>query len=365
MKINTKHILDIAYSRADVSNSDYYSYKENYTALNDGWTSLYEKAINIGEKFFVKTLEVKTDVIDLPEDFFQLESVRDFYGYPIDRVNNITELNSVNGYCLMNNKLYLNYEGSVYVGYYPVPETLSLYIEDKRDFDITLDYDNNIWTMYCACKGGKWRLYESEYKVLKTDGITFEILDYKPTFIDINGNVNPENTPAMREDFETVYYIKNDFVYECGKPNEELVEARDISNKYFYVENGHVVGTDTYTEYVNGNPVTLNDYEGDKFENTPLFYYDHDPIKNTGIIIKSGDKYFIDCPFKTNTINIPNNTYIQTLANKLALYLRAKAGLDTTLQVKMLTDSEYTFADTLRQDTNAPVRIKNVNRRIR
>lgn len=364
MKMNTKQILDIAYSRADVDNSDYYSYKENYTALNDGWTSLYEKAINIGEKFFVKTLEVSGEVVELPEDFFQLESVRDYYGYPVERVNNVTELNSVNGYCLMNNKIYLNYDGLVYIGYYPVPEALTLYIKDLRDFNAFLEFGGATYTMYCASKGGKWRLYENGATALRTDGITFEVLNYKPTFIDINGNVNPENAPAMREDFETVYYIVNNKVYECGK-SEPVAEADNINTKYFYVDGVKIIGTNVYTEYVNGNPITLNDYEGDRFENTPLFYYDYDPIKDTGIIVKSGDDYYIDCPFKTNTINIPNNTYIQTLANKLALYLRAKAGLDTTLLAQLLTDSEYTFADTLRQDTNAPVRIKNVNRRIR
>ena len=135
--MNTKDIIDKARQLADLQNSDYISYSENLTLLNDAYAKLYQKCINASDKIYLKKMELTPSTCgeydnavayELPCDFYQIYSVRGgngYYSHPILRKPK-DEVGVTSGYDIINNQLVLYgfSDASVQVEYFPVPDTL-------------------------------------------------------------------------------------------------------------------------------------------------------------------------------------------------------------------------------------------------
>ena len=83
MTYKTSDIIKRAKQLADLENSDFISYEENFMLINECYNKLYEKLINHNDKAFIKTVNLTGGyanggkaVYELPSDFWQLYGVR-------------------------------------------------------------------------------------------------------------------------------------------------------------------------------------------------------------------------------------------------------------------------------------------------
>ena len=127
---NASDIVKRAMSLADIENSDFISFAEKIALLNEAYQTLYQKGLNKDVNAFVRYINTRNKVIQLPRDFYQLKAVtlgRDKDVRVILRRPANASFNTLS-YDMINNTLQINGEtsgGTVCVEYFPVPTTLT------------------------------------------------------------------------------------------------------------------------------------------------------------------------------------------------------------------------------------------------
>lgn len=83
-KYKASEIVDRALRLADISNTDFLTHKEHIDYINDAWKNVYQFLISKGDKSFVEEVMLKgtnfNGVVefDLPDDFYQIQSIREY-----------------------------------------------------------------------------------------------------------------------------------------------------------------------------------------------------------------------------------------------------------------------------------------------
>lgn len=164
-------IVQRAMTLANLQNSSFISATENRQVINDAFWALYQVMIDAGEVSMLKQIKhpVFTDgEYKLPDDFYQLYSVRDNYGNGVLRKNKNT---IKNGKCYdirlrdyvetievppeppatepttetvtVQRATLINYNHALIdeIEYYPVPETLDV----EGTGDVTIDVPSNAY----------------------------------------------------------------------------------------------------------------------------------------------------------------------------------------------------------------------------
>ena len=164
-------IVQRAMTLANLQNSSFISATENRQVINDAFWALYQVMIDAGEVSMLKQIKhpVFTDgEYKLPDDFYQLYSVRDNYGNGVLRKNKNT---IKNGKCYdirlrdyvetievppeppatepttetvtVQRATLINYNHAIIdeIEYYPVPKTLDV----EGTGDITIDVPSNAY----------------------------------------------------------------------------------------------------------------------------------------------------------------------------------------------------------------------------
>ena len=72
---NASDIVKRAEQLADLENSDFISFSEKIALLNEAYQVLYQKGINKDVNAFVKYINTRDRVIQLPRDFYQLKAI--------------------------------------------------------------------------------------------------------------------------------------------------------------------------------------------------------------------------------------------------------------------------------------------------
>ena len=155
-------IVQRAMTLANLQNSSFISATENRQVINDAFWALYQVMIDAGEVSMLKTIKKPafTDgYYKLPDDFYQLYSVKDNYGNGVLRKNK----NKIkNGKCydirmrdfeetqgqppetvMVQKPCIINYNHALIdeIEYYPVPKTLDV----EGTGDITIDVPSNAY----------------------------------------------------------------------------------------------------------------------------------------------------------------------------------------------------------------------------
>lgn len=134
IKYNASDVIKKAKQLADLENSDFISWNESLTLLNDAYQNIYQKSINKGNNDFVKVITTSEKAISLPEDFYQLKALtlkQDRFTTPIMRRPQNGSFNDLS-YDIYNNTIQINgySSGNIILEYYPNPTTLTLPGED-------------------------------------------------------------------------------------------------------------------------------------------------------------------------------------------------------------------------------------------
>lgn len=205
IKYTVKDIVKRAEQLADLENSDFISWKENFDLINEAYRSLYQDTINNGDKYNVAILDQEKYKIEntkikqfvLPPDFYQLKHIvgkttKNAYS---KRAPTQSE-NSNNTYDIINDILYIYGTEEVEIMYYKNPQVLYLRA-DAEEFPL------NTLSSYL-------------------DDNIYNLIENKRLLLDFNKNEIIALLRNIRDDKKTstLYYISND----------ELVSELDISD---------------------------------------------------------------------------------------------------------------------------------------
>ena len=422
--MKTSDLFKRAKQLADLEGSDFISWNEAISCINESNVSLYEKLISMGDNSFVKSYRTTKEEEELPEDFWQLKGVWLWNNGNLQTINRRADNNGVHhlSYELRNGKLYLfGNPNDVLVEYFPKPE--KLYFK-PHDVAISLDTTKE----YLDCHKHTFLYKDTDEDENETLSI-IDLDDIKTAkdfmqiaHTDIVRAFITENFVfVITENDMTIYDIMSGYsatvtgyaplVTESGK--EFVVDTEGVI-KYFHIGNGSISasGIKTVEDIAGGDFYVCDDdftdfyyiADGDIFHNdvrlensgtpehmiyadkkcyclgnTGFFVIENDEIKilegstglNVGFIgidertgygycTKKFGAYYV-CPYCEDTpLNYPSSLYFQIISYILAIMFKSKQGADVTLLSNQLTMAEQTFEETLGSDAFQFPRMGNV-----
>lgn len=209
IRYNASDVIKKAKQLADLENSDFISWNESITLLNDAYQNIYQKSINKGNNDFVRVIQTSEKCINLPRDFYQLKALtlkQDRFNTPIMRRPQNGSFDDLS-YDIYNNTLLINgySSGTIILEYYPTPATLTLPNEDVT-IDLPIGSDE---TLVGA--------YKNVYFVRRTDKEAPSKPLYNKTYIvAINRDTGEEAKVAEQSIYSEEYAVSNDILFSIG-----------------------------------------------------------------------------------------------------------------------------------------------------
>ena len=209
IKYNASDVIKKAKQLADLENSDFISWNESITLLNDAYQNIYQKSINKGNNDFVRVIQTSEKCINLPRDFYQLKALtlkQDRFNTPIMRRPQNGSFDDLS-YDIYNNTLLINgySSGTIILEYYPTPLTLTLPNKDEV-IDLPIGSDE---TLVGA--------YKNVYFVRRTDKESLSKPLYNKTYIvAINRDTGEEAKVAEQSIYNEEYAVSNDILFSIG-----------------------------------------------------------------------------------------------------------------------------------------------------
>lgn len=299
IKYNASDVIKKAKQLADLENSDFISWNESITLLNDAYQNIYQKSINKGNNDFVRVIQTSEKCINLPRDFYQLKALtlkQDRFNTPIMRRPQNGSFDDLS-YDIYNNTLLINgySSGNIILEYYPTPATLTLPNEDVT-IDLPIGSDE---TLVGA--------YKNVYFVRRTDKEDPSKPLYNKTYIvAINRDTGEEAKVAEQSLYAEEYAISNDILFSIGdyvlftgihhdKDGSETyvdydcviglnivdfsINVQDRKNKYGYTALGFNFYDDAECN------ITVEAYNGKKRITSATIYGNYYDLKANNVII--------------------------------------------------------------------------------
>ena len=305
IRYNASDVIKKAKQLADLENSDFISWNESITLLNDAYQNIYQKSINKGNNDFVRVIQTSEKCINLPRDFYQLKALtlkQDRFNTPIMRRPQNGSFDDLS-YDIYNNTLLINgySSGTIILEYYPTPATLTLPNEDEV-IDLPIGSDE---TLVGA--------YKNVYFVKRTDKEDSTKPLYNKTYIvAINRDTGEEAKVAEQSIYSEEYAVSEnilfsigDYVLFTGIHHDSVgsgtyndydciiglnivdfsVNVQDRKDKYGYIALGFNFYDDTECN------ITVEAYGGKKRITYATIYGNYYDLKANNVIIP--DKAFI------------------------------------------------------------------------
>ena len=209
IKYNASDVIKKAKQLADLENSDFISWNESITLLNDAYQNIYQKSINKGNNDFVRVIQTSEKCINLPRDFYQLKALtlkQDRFNTPIMRRPQNGSFDDLS-YDIYNNTLLINgySSGTIILEYYPTPVTLTLPNKDEV-IDLPIGSDE---TLVGA--------YKNVYFVKRTDKEDSSKPLYNKTYIvAINRDTGEEAKVAEQSIYSEEYAVSENILFSIG-----------------------------------------------------------------------------------------------------------------------------------------------------
>ena len=313
IKYNASDVIKKAKQLADLENSDFISWNESITLLNDAYQNIYQKSINKGNNDFVRVIQTSEKCINLPRDFYQLKALtlkQDRFNTPIMRRPQNGSFDDLS-YDIYNNTLLINgySSGTIILEYYPTPVTLTLPNEDEV-IDLPIGSDE---TLVGA--------YKNVYFVRRTDKESSSKPLYNKTYIvAINRDTGEEAKVAEQSIYSEEYAVSENILFSIG----DYVLFTGIHHDS--------VGSGTYNDYdciiglnIVDFSVNVQDRK-DKYDNylgLAFNFYD-DTECNITVEAYSGKKRITSATIygnyydlKANNVIIPEKAFITVLSKDM------------------------------------------------
>ena len=75
IKYKTSDIFRRAKQLADLEGSEFISWNESISLINEAWVTVYQKLIDKGDSAFIKEYQITSGAFKLPSDFWQLKGL--------------------------------------------------------------------------------------------------------------------------------------------------------------------------------------------------------------------------------------------------------------------------------------------------
>ena len=312
IRYNASDVIKKAKQLADLENSDFISWNESITLLNDAYQNIYQKSINKGNNDFVRVIQTSEKCINLPRDFYQLKALtlkQDRFNTPIMRRPQNGSFDDLS-YDIYNNTLLINgySSGTIILEYYPTPLTLTLPNEDEV-IDLPIGSDE---TLVGA--------YKNVYFVKRTDKEDSSKPLYNKTYIvAINRDTGEEAKVAEQSLYTEEHVVSNDILFSIG----DYVLFRGIHHD----KNG----SETYVDYdcvirlnIVDFSLVIQDRKGKYGYGALAFNFYDDTECNITAEAYSGKKritsatiYGKDYDLKANNVIIPEKAFITILSKDM------------------------------------------------
>ena len=392
-KYSTTELIKRALDLADLRNSDFLSYSEQFHYVNDAYRTVYQDAINAGEQLYVKECLLDgagSREYDLPDDLYQIIAITNNDGDAVHR-KDPRQAESTSGYEIKNNKLVLhNVIGGAVLKYIPVPETLTFRAPSK-EVEIPIEVVSAYDTKVADDKGNIYDISTGEYIVNteNEDPIYSLIVMGKNSYIarPINDEhcylYNFNGTSFGQHDKPLLTYDGR-FISGSDEQAEHSVGcvSDDGAAKFYWV-----TSDDGYAIKCNDTVIS------EEMESTyPLRYLYWDGknacIYKNYLINEIGEMYILDMQegilLKTDletgygflesdagttyvkgwlpetAIDYPNNIFFSMVAYKLAIAYRTKQNADTTMLAAEYESLLKTYVASLSNNGQDYPTIRNV-----
>ena len=312
IRYNASDVIKKAKQLADLENSDFISWNESITLLNDAYQNIYQKSINKGNNDFVRVIQTSEKCINLPRDFYQLKALtlkQDRFNTPIMRRPQNGSFDDLS-YDIYNNTLLINgySSGTIILEYYPTPATLTLPNKDEV-IDLPIGSDE---TLVGA--------YKNVYFVKRTDKESISKPLYNKTYIvAINRDTGEEAKVAEQSIYNEEYAVSENILFSIG----DYVLFTGIHHDS--------VGSGTYNDYDCVIGLNIVDFSvnvqdrKDKYGYTTLAFNFYDDTEcNITVEAYSGKKRITSATIygnyydlKANNVIIPEKAFITILSKDM------------------------------------------------
>lgn len=312
IRYNASDVIKKAKQLADLENSDFISWNESLTLLNDAYQNIYQKSINKGNNDFVKVIQTSEKCINLPRDFYQLKSLtlkQDRFNTPIMRRPQNGPLNDLS-YDIYNNTIQVNgySSGTIILEYYPTPATLTLPNEDVV-IDLPIGSDETLVGVY-----------KNIYFVKRTDKEDPTKPLYNKTYIvAINRDTGEEAKVAEQSIYNKEYTVSNDILFSIGDyvlftGTDHVAESFETYNDYDCIiglntVDFSIVVQDRKGKYGYG-ALAFNFYDDTECDITTETYNGNKRITSATIYGKYYD-------LKANNVIVPDKAFITILSKDM------------------------------------------------
>lgn len=419
MKYKTSDIIRKSRQLADLVNSDFLTWDEQIGLVNDSYITLYQKLVNLNDGSFARTLRTVPGETVLPPDFWQLRSVSIWNNGNVTPIKRRASSESMNctSYEIKFDKIFIYGTpsvGDIVIEYWSKPATLTFKPKEVvmapptySDYTIVGVHDNSFWFKYIGETTTTFLVWDAKTETEKNyeiGGSVDEVIfgkdkailvlndESKKSLTYLNGMVqNFTGIPFIMENgtvgtiTDGKCFINRMYVADFDWKNvPSVVVCSDELDDFWGIVDG--------TLYHNDEQFLFNetDIEASQilFKNGNCWYWSSveigyvdseenihivdtiagiiginkiDEDTGYGYTVTNGDGTFTVFPWVEDTVlDFPNSFYFQILAYMLAVQYKIKQNADATGLLSTLASQEQTFYDTLAQDANEPVRIRNV-----
>lgn len=409
---------------ADLEGSDFVSWNENISLLNEAYTELFQKMIDAGEKSFLKSFHMSSGAVKQPADFWQLKGVYVYNNGNLSTINRRAGNQNLNAlsYELKNGQIIVyGYAGDVLVEYFPRPKKLTYkpaeclvnlpsedYLDCYRHTFLYKSVENGNETLSILDLDGLKTAeniltvsHENIYKAFIAEDYVVVLMDDASTVVynisaglytTIEAAVSPVFTPDGNVFFqdggdismiEIINEEESNFIKMTDAPytGGEVYVCNEGFTDFFYLTSGIIYhnGEKAESDFIS-DKIAYKDGEcyflrqmsfGKVSANNEVEIIDPAPglfvgfvgldeTTGYGYITKKFGKFFV-CPYAEDTIlDFPNSFFYKYISFSLAISYKIKQGADTSGLSAQLQSALDVFLDTLGEDSNQYPRMGNV-----
>lgn len=392
-KYNTSELIKRALNLADLRNSDFLSYGEQFNYVNDAYRTVYQDAINAGEQLYIKECLLEgsgSREYEIPDDLYQIIAITNTVGDAVHR-KDPRQSESTPGYEIKNNRLvFSNVIGGVILKYVPVPETLTFRAPSKEveiPIEVVSAYDTKVadtlGNIYDISTGEYVNQTENEspiydFVVMGKNSFVakpvgdehFYLYNFKGTSFGTLGKAlltddgrfihgtdeQAEFTIGCISDDGTsqFYWAEEDdgYVIKCNGEviSEKLGSAPPLRYLYWDGKNACVYGNHLITEK---GDVFLLDMQGGILLKTDL-------ETGYGFLESDAGTKYVKGWLPETAIDYPNNIFFSMVAYKLAMAYRTKQNADTTMLASEYESLLKTYVASLSNNGQDYPTIRNI-----
>lgn len=424
MKYFASDIIKKARIAADLVNSDFITWYEEVSLLNDTYVGLYQELIEVNDGSFISSFETTDKVAVLPNDFYQLKSVtlvRNGYSTPVLR-RSVSESYRSLSYEIRNDTIYfystlVQMQGGVYrVEYYTTPQTL-LFPPEKEPVDygilgidsvLNASKDHIVYIKDNKTYIDNIELSITPSKAFITDNSALLIVNGSFYIYDIN-NVQLINassfatySPVIFEDGVIGIYSRSDHKIYYGNTSSNIISTMELPEQEGYSEfvyfmdmslsdiwsisgnnalahNGEVVSSDDgdILKVSIGMYKAGNFYGKDsQYDNIITVYSDNsyklermsgivgigtlDENSGLSYITRRLDNFYINPWVEDTLLDYPNSFFFQVMSYALAVQYKVKQNADASCLTALYNQYLSTFVRGANNDVYSPTRITNI-----